>query len=83
MTLEQFTNGTEMSKIKAIWRGKLIAERKEDQITYRLFKIDEFFVEAKINPLLGFARDFRPIDDEQIAMRPYLPEPVSLNYSLF
>ncbi|MCH5686565.1 hypothetical protein LWM68_21300 [Niabella sp. W65] len=83
MTLEQFTNATEMRQIKAIWRGKLIAERREDQITYRLFKIDGFFVEAKINPLPGFARDFRPIEDEENAMRPYLPEPVSLNYSLF
>lgn len=83
MTLEQFTNATEMSQIKAIWRGKLIAERREEQITYRLFKIDGFFVEAKINPLPGFARDFRPIEDEEKAMRPYLPEPVSLNYSLF
>ncbi|MCH5720152.1 hypothetical protein [Niabella hibiscisoli] len=57
MTIKKFLEAPEIARIKAIWRGKLIAERQQQDITYRLFKVDDFYVEARINPL-SFTRHF-------------------------
>ncbi|GEM_PF-4308951 len=57
MTIKKFIEAPEIARINAIWRGKLIAERQQDDVTYRLFKVDDFYVEARINPL-SFTRHF-------------------------
>lgn len=57
MTISKFIEAPEIARINAIWRGKLIAERLHEDVTYRLFKVDDFYVEARINPL-SFTRHF-------------------------
>ncbi|MGN7787740.1 hypothetical protein ACTJIJ_24615 [Niabella sp. 22666] len=57
MTIKKFIEAPEIARINAIWRGKLVAERHQQDITYRLFKVDDFYVEARINPL-SFTRHF-------------------------
>ncbi len=57
MTISKFIEAPEIARINAIWRGKLIAERQHQDVTYRLFKVDDFYVEARINPL-SFTRHF-------------------------
>lgn len=62
MTINRFLEAPEIVRIKAIWRGKLVAERYDGDITFRLFKIDDFYVEAKISPL-SFTRHFTAFAD--------------------
>jgi len=57
MTIKKFIEAPDIARIKAIWRGTLIAERQDKDFTYRLFKVDDFYVEAKISPM-SFTRHF-------------------------
>jgi hypothetical protein len=49
MTPEEFNKLDEDSKNVLIFEAKKVAEREEGSTRFQLFKIDNFFIEAKIS----------------------------------
>lgn len=81
MTIKKFIEAPEIARIKAIWRGKLVAERQQEDFTYRLFKVDDFYVEARINPL-SFTRHFTAFATLEEVMPLYSATPSNDLYDL-
>ena len=57
--------------VEALWRGILLAERTEINYHYKLYKIDDIFVEAKIESDTGIYLEMNPYSDLKIALLSY------------
>ena len=61
MTLNQFIQLDEMEQAEAIWKGKQVAQRTDDQHDILLYKIDGFFVEIYYHRNFNIIRGFEAI----------------------
>jgi hypothetical protein len=58
MTIESFNLLKEHQKIQMIFDADKISEKVDDEANYQLFKIDNFFIEAKTSLEGKFKRSF-------------------------
>ena len=61
MTLNQFIQLDEMEQAEAIWKGKQVAQRADDQHDILLYRIDGFFVEIYYHRTFNIIRGFEAI----------------------
>ncbi len=50
MTLEQYQDLNELEQTEVVWdKGVLVGERKEGNVTYRLYLMYDFYIEQKLD----------------------------------
>lgn len=70
MTIYQFTMLDEMEQQEAIWEGKPMGTREDNEHKILLYKIDSFYVEVYYHKEYNVIRKFHPFDDSRL-LAPY------------
>ncbi|MDB5014563.1 MAG: hypothetical protein JWQ25_2765 [Daejeonella sp.] len=74
MTIPEFMNLTEVEKANTLWyQGTFMAGRVEKEITFQLYKMDDFFVEAIYDPTTETPSGFHPFTSTRLLL-PYLDD---------